>query len=241
MSKVVCIDPGHGGKDPGAVRNGLQEKDITLAIALKLGNILEKHKIKVVYTRTTDKYLSLTERANISNRANADALVSIHTNSAANSSARGLEIWTSRGQTQGDMLATCIGEQLMEDFKGVPFRADYSDGDLDKEENFTVIAKAKAPACLIELGFISNKEDNKLQTGNQDEFALAIAKGVLKFLGILYKGGNTMTNTNNNPSEWAKEAWEWAKKEGITDGTRPKDNATREEIITMIYRAKKVK
>lgn len=184
MSKVVCIDPGHGGKDPGAVANGLKEKDITLAITLKIGKILERHGVKVCYSRTTDKYLSLTERAELSNKNNADAFVSIHTNSFTNPSARGLEVWTSRGQTKGDILATYVGQELIKAFPDVPFRKDMSDGDLDKESNFTVLVKTKAPACLCELGFISNKEDNKLQTGKQDEFALAIAKGVLKFLGV---------------------------------------------------------
>lgn len=182
----VFLDAGHGGKDPGACANGLQEKDITLAITLKIGKILERHGVKVCYSRTTDKYLSLTERAELSNKNNADAFVSIHTNSFTNPSARGLEVWTSRGQTKGDILATYVGQELIKAFPDVPFRKDMSDGDLDKESNFTVLVKTKAPACLCELGFISNKEDNKLQTGKQDEFAEAIAKGVLSYLGIKY-------------------------------------------------------
>lgn len=186
MSIKVWLDAGHGGKDPGACANGLKEKDITLAITLKIGKILERHGVKVCYSRTTDKYLSLTERAELSNKNNADAFVSIHTNSFTNPSARGLEIWTSRGQTKGDILATYVGQELIKAFPDVPFRKDMSDGDLDKESNFTVLVKTKAPACLCELGFISNKEDNKLQTGKQDEFAEAIAKGILSYLGIKY-------------------------------------------------------
>lgn len=187
MSKVVCIDPGHGGKDPGAVANGLKEKDITLAISLKLGKILEENGIKVVYTRTTDKYLSLTERANVSNKANADAFISIHTNSFTNPSARGLEIWTSKGQTKADILATYVGEELIKEFPNVPFRKDLSDGDLDKEANFTVLAKTKAPAILPELGFISNKQDNELQLKRQDDFAKAIANGIFRFFNMNVK------------------------------------------------------
>lgn len=200
-TKIVHLDAGHGGKDPGACANGLQEKDITLAITLKIGKILERHGVKVCYSRTTDKYLSLTERAELSNKNNADAFVSIHTNSFTSPSARGLEVWTSRGQTKGDILATYVGEELIKAFPNVPFRKDMSDGDLDKESNFTVLVKTKAPACLCELGFISNKEDNKLQTGKQDEFAVAIAKGILRFLGIAYKEEvkkTTSTNTNSS-------------------------------------------
>ncbi|MCF6466331.1 N-acetylmuramoyl-L-alanine amidase [Clostridium sp. Cult2] len=185
MSKA-CFDYGHGGKDPGAVGNGLREKDLTLAIGKKVKAIVEKHGVKVVETRSNDKYLSLTERANISNRNNVDIFVSFHINSATNVNARGFEIWTTVGQTQGDIIATAIGKQLMEDFPHVPFRTDYSDGDLDKERNFTVIAKTKAPACLIEIGFIINKIDAQMLKTEQDKIAESISKGILKYLGIAY-------------------------------------------------------
>ena len=76
---VVVLDAGHGGKDPGNRGNGYFEKKIALSIALQIGKILEKHKdIKVLYTRKTDKYIDLIERANIANRADADLFVSIH-------------------------------------------------------------------------------------------------------------------------------------------------------------------
>lgn len=90
MSKVV-LDPGHGGKDPGCVFNKYYEKDITLSIAQKLGALIEKNcpDVEVVYTRTTDKYVYLVDRGKIANRENADLFISIHINSATNSSARG--------------------------------------------------------------------------------------------------------------------------------------------------------
>jgi len=182
MSKVVCIDPGHGGKDPGAVGNGLKEKDITLAISKKLGEILELNGIKVIYSRTNDTYLDLPSRAKIANDNNVDVVISIHTNAFTNTSARGIEIWTSKGTTKADELATLVCNELQKAFPNVPFRADYSDGDLDKEEGFYILKYTKAPAILPELGFITNKEDNALQTTKQDDFAIAIAKGVKKFL-----------------------------------------------------------
>jgi N-acetylmuramoyl-L-alanine amidase len=93
---VLVIDPGHGGHDPGAIGSVSQEKAINLAVALAFGNKVKANDplVKVVYTRQTDKYLTLQERANISNNAHADLFVSIHTNAATNSAAFGCETYT---------------------------------------------------------------------------------------------------------------------------------------------------
>lgn len=89
---VVVLDAGHGGKDPGNTGNGFIEKDIALNIVLESGKILEKNKnIQVVYTRKTDVFVGLNDRANIANRADADLFVSVHCNGAANKQAYGTE------------------------------------------------------------------------------------------------------------------------------------------------------
>ena len=95
-SFTVVIDAGHGGKDPGAVGAKLKEKDINLRVALALGKLLEKEKdLKVVYTRKTDVFVDLNERANIANRNKADHFVSIHTNASAGSkTVKGTESYT---------------------------------------------------------------------------------------------------------------------------------------------------
>lgn len=234
MSKV-CLDYGHGGHDPGAVGNGLKEKDLTLAIGKKVKGVLEKQRLKVIETRSDDRYVSLTERANISNRNKADAFISLHVNSATNSSARGFEVWTTRGQDKSDQLAEDIAKEIKKAFPSVPFRADLSDSDLDKESNFTVIAKAAAPACLVEMGFIVNKLDAEMLKNEQDKVAGAISKGILSYLGI--KGGGNVAN--NTPSPWAKNAWDWAKREGILDGTKPKDPVTREQLAVVLQKVLK--
>ena len=91
----VVIDAGHGGKDPGAIsRNGkYKEKNITLSVALGLGELIKSNfpDIKVIYTRSTDKYVELSERAAIANRNKADLFISIHVNSAKSTQARGTE------------------------------------------------------------------------------------------------------------------------------------------------------
>ena len=92
---VVVLDAGHGGKDPGRPTSyGYKEKDIVLDIVLKVGNLLETiDDIKVIYTRKSDVFLELRERANIANKADADLFVSIHCN-AHNSQAHGTETYT---------------------------------------------------------------------------------------------------------------------------------------------------
>src|SRR5690554_8159744 len=75
----VVLDPGHGGKDPGAVSGSVQEKQIVLDVALKVGKLLEKEKdVKVIYTRSTDEFVEVRERTKIANREKADIFVSIH-------------------------------------------------------------------------------------------------------------------------------------------------------------------
>lgn len=82
MSKIIVIDPGHGGSDPGAQGNGLREKDLTLDISKRIKKYLEDNYTghKVLMTRTNDKYLTLSQRAQFANNKNADLFISIHIN-----------------------------------------------------------------------------------------------------------------------------------------------------------------
>jgi N-acetylmuramoyl-L-alanine amidase len=93
-ARTVVLDAGHGGKDPGAVANGLREKDINLKVALLMSNILKKQGLEVVLTRSTDVYLKLADRTNIAVRKNADVFVSLHCNALPKGrSAQGVEIY----------------------------------------------------------------------------------------------------------------------------------------------------
>ena len=109
--RTVVIDPGHGGKDPGAIsRNGkTKEKNITLSVALKLGNLIKENypHIKVVYTRSTDKYVELAQRAEIANRNKADLFISIHVNSAKAAQARGTETFVMGAHKSEDNFEVC--------------------------------------------------------------------------------------------------------------------------------------
>ena len=92
-SYTLVIDPGHGGKDAGAVGKTSQEKDLNLSLALKVGELVQEQypDVKVVYTRSTDVFIPLQTRADIANKNNADLFISIHTNSAENKTAHGVE------------------------------------------------------------------------------------------------------------------------------------------------------
>lgn len=91
---TIVIDPGHGGKDPGAMANGLREKDLTLAIAKRVGKMLQAKGFKVYFTRSTDVFIPLEERTSFANDKKADLFVSIHINASPNSAGNGLETYS---------------------------------------------------------------------------------------------------------------------------------------------------
>lgn len=186
----VCIDPGHAGgnTDPGACNpvTGLQEADIALAVSKLVANYLDKAGCLVRLTRTKPEQPEtddLQYRCDVSNEWDADLFVSIHCN-AATVGAKGFEVWTSPGQTMGDCLATCIYNQIAKEFPDRLGRADYSDGDPDKESHFYVLTQTDAPACLVEMAFITNPEEAALLANKtwQDRYSRAIARGVTDYL-----------------------------------------------------------
>ena len=190
MAKV-WLDAGHGGNDPGALGSGLKEKDITLAITLKAGKELERHGVKVGYTRKNDKTVNLNSRGPLANKYGADVFVSIHTN-AHNSNAQGVETYSFPNSKNGARLAKLIQDEVLK-------AKLYTKNRGTKTANFAVLRQSKMPAALIETAFITNKQDAQLLKNKQSEFATAIAKGVLKYLGINYKPSN-----NSNSKELYK-------------------------------------
>lgn len=188
MAKVF-LDPGHGGKDPGAVGNGLQEKDVNLSVALKVGDILNNHNVEIEYSRTTDAFVDLTPRTNMANKFKADRFVSIHCNSFSNPIAKGIETFHYTTSAKGKSLASAIQKELVGLNLGTPNRG-------VKTAGFTVITKTNMPAALIELAFISNAQDANILRNKQDELALAVAKGILKDLGIEYQDNSNIVKIN---------------------------------------------
>ena len=181
---LICIDFGHGGTDPGASSDGVLEKDCTRIFGEALGRGFSKKGFSVGFTRVNDETVSRAERAKRANKMDAGVLLSIHYNSAKpNPNPSGWEIWTTKGQNNSDILATDIYNAWKKYIKG-NIRVDRSDNDPDKEENWTVLFLAKMPAVLIELGFLSNRQDRSNAQNKQwiSSAVDAIIEGVETFL-----------------------------------------------------------
>ena len=176
MSKIICIDPAHGGKDPGAVNGSKYESVATLDIAFKVGAELERKGYEVVYTRTTDKHITLAERCAISNNKGANAFISIHLNASTNRNAHGIETW--HYYKVGDNtkeLANNIQNNLIKSTSA-------KNRGVKTTETLYVLKHTIAPAVLVECGFISNHEESELLFDDdyQNKIANAIVKGVEK-------------------------------------------------------------
>lgn len=206
---AVILDAGHGGKDPGASANDLEEKELTLEIVMKLKAELEERGYDVILTRSDDSYLELGERSDIANSADFDisgfpVFISIHINSAASASASGFEVYVKRSDHDVAMLSASSGDKLMLKYAGYDNSSlnDFlNSADLRlaslicsgvseefpslsmrgvKSEDFYVLNTAWMPAVLVEVLFISNKDDARMMAddGFQRSLASVIADAV---------------------------------------------------------------
>ncbi|WP_235612335.1 N-acetylmuramoyl-L-alanine amidase [Metalysinibacillus jejuensis] len=179
QNRIIVIDPGHGGKDPGAVSNGYNEKSIVLKVGNLVGQKLRTAGADVRQTRTTDKFLELQEIVDFTNRNEAEIFVSIHVNSFGSSTAHGTETYYSI--TAGDMykedqdLATFINSQIVKNANM------YNRG--VKTAPYYVTRNVIIPAVLVELGFISNDTDRaKLVSDKYVEiYAESIYQGIVQY------------------------------------------------------------
>ncbi len=167
--KVVVVDPGHGGVDPGAVgKNNILEKDLVLAVGHRLAALLRQGGAKVIMTRETDTDLSdpelrslyakkrqdLARRVALANNSRADLLISIHINSYPNPRQSGAQTFYPAGSPAGHRLALGIQKELnffLKDDRRVPLPG-----------NYYILKEAKIPAVIVEIGFLSNPQEYKL-------------------------------------------------------------------------------
>lgn len=216
---TLVIDPGHGGHDAGALGAISKEKNINLAVALRFGKYVEQNlpEVRVIYTRKTDVFIPLNERANIANRANADLFISVHTNALpAGKIARGFETYTLGMHRAKDNLDVAMRENSVismekdyqQRYQGFDPRSSESyiifefiqgknmersvelarmiqrgvcDGANrpDKgvhQAGFLVLRETSMPGCLIELGFITTPDEERLL--NNDSRVDDIARGI---------------------------------------------------------------
>lgn len=184
MSKILknCIDPGHGGTDPGAIGVAkTHEANHNLDISKIVGRILLEQGQQVVYTRTTDKWLSLAERADIANKANCNTFISIHCNSFKDAKSNGVETWSFPNSLEGIKLSKLVQEELVK-ATGLTDRG-------CKQYNFGVLRMSNMVAILVEVAFISNPDEEILLTKIEfkEKVALSIVKGLFRYLGLIYK------------------------------------------------------
>lgn len=183
--KIVCLDPGHGPSTVNGSPDGsYKEREFAWDMYTRVKPMLERQGITVVGTRTEDDMPSLTERARTANSAGADCFVSLHSNAAGSGGwydARGLMIYTSAGPMTA--ARNVLAADLINAFHaaGVIVRSSPI-----LHELYTVLVKTNAPACLIEYGFHTNREDAALlkDSDYRDKLARATAQGVCKYLGV---------------------------------------------------------
>lgn len=211
---IVVIDPGHGGSDPGAIGSSSKEKEINLAVALKVGNLISAaHKdVKVVYTRNTDKFVGLDNRADIANRNKADLFISIHTNAVRNTSVKGAETFTlGLARTDENLqvamrenAAILLEDDYMQKYEGfdpkstesyiifefmqnkhveqsISLASEIQKGFVSRKRTdrgvrqagFLVLRKTGMPSVLVELGFITNREEERYMKSAEGQNSLA--------------------------------------------------------------------
>lgn len=177
---LVAIDPGHGGSYSGAHYEGVSEKEIDLAVSLKLEALLESLGYQVVMTRSTDVAMELDERADLANAAGADLFVSIHSNAADGwPDYQGIFTYYHPSSSLGAILAQAVQTPLCQITGGIDRGIQSAD--------FVVLRETDMCAVLVEMGFMSNSQElNRLLDGAyQDKLAQGIAQGIIRYLNAL--------------------------------------------------------
>ena len=195
MAKLVCIDPGHGGKDPGAVGSGLEEKDVVLAISEHIEQALKRdwRDVEVFLTRRDNgTFLDLSERAELANNRGAAAFVSVHINAAGSAQARGFETYRHTAASEGSPAAR-LQSLLHASILGTLRKHGVVDR-REKAANFAVLRVSKMPAVLTENLFLTNAGDASLlkNAAVRSEIAEAHAAGIARALALPPKDAEDM-------------------------------------------------
>lgn len=187
--RCVVIDPGHGGEDPGAVgKRGVLEKDVVLNVSLELARLLQRAGIEVVLTRTTDVELGqetgagwkvgdLSARVRTANSCRADIFISVHANADVYTYCRGAQVfYRADVNKDSERLARALQSEIARICKN-------TDREVSSNINQYVLKSVKMPAATVEIGFLSNPEEEALLASPdyQAKMAWAICSGILKY------------------------------------------------------------
>lgn len=240
----ILLDPGHGA---GATHNRggvcFNEGDNNFHYSLVLKSELEKYEsVQVGLTRT-----NINQNPNLQTRAamgkGYDLFWSIHSNAGGGGKVRGTEVWDSV-EKPNKTLATKISSETAKMFghndRGVKYRV----GQPGVNWYGVLRFNGAKSAMIIENGFHDNSQDCAFFKNNHQLIAETQARVIAQHYSLKRKGGNIVnkpvnTAPNQTVANWAKESWDWSKKEGLLDGTRPKDNITREEFAMVLFRLHK--
>ena len=172
---VVIVDAGHGGKDPGAIGiGGLQEKNVILPISRRIAQLLEQQGVQAVMTRDSDYFIDLQQRVDIAERRDADLFVSIHANSIpSRPDVSGLETYYF---DSGHGLAQTIHSNILQNVNVRDRRV--------RKARFYVLRKSSMPSVLVEVGFVTGREDAPRlgTTAYQNQLAEAIVRGIMQYI-----------------------------------------------------------
>lgn len=176
VSKLIVIDPGHGGHDPGALGTILQEKDLNLDVSKRLYDLLGNFGYKAILTRETDLYVSLSDRTKLSLSSGADLFVSVHTNASLSIGASGIETFYAPKNQEAQVLAGIVQKAVLAKVDSLDRGA--------KEANLWVLAHNIPHSILVEIGFITNisEEERLKQESYRQEIAEGLYNGIISFL-----------------------------------------------------------
>ncbi len=239
---TVVIDPGHGGRDPGAVGRNTTEKDVVLPISLKLGEYIREYlpDVKVIFTRTTDEFVEIHRRAEIANSAGADLFISVHANSNNNRNIQGTETYVMGLHTSRENLEVARKENAVI-FKEDDYDEQYDGFDPDSEESyiifslmqntylaqslnfaallqdefrsrarrvdrgvkqagFIVLWQTTMPSVLVEVGFISNPQEERFLMSDQGQnyIASGIFRAVRSYKESVERRSRTLASTSQS-------------------------------------------
>ena len=216
------LQSAHGGRDPGAVYNGRQEKDDVLKLVLAIGEILQNSGIDVEYTRTTDIYETPFQKATEANEAGVDFFISIHRNSSPLANQyMGVEslIYNLSG----------IKYEMAENINAQLETVGFKDLGVKARPNLVVLRRTKMPALLVEVGFINSDSDNTLFDKNFNDIAQAIADGILDTLeekGLWKPEGARNHSTASESGRTSSDA-------DTSASVSPADGSTKSDVGTL--------
>jgi len=247
---TVVIDPGHGGKDSGTLGSSVKEKDIVLAVGLKFGRLIQDRfsDVRVIYTRSSDVFIPLDQRANIANKAKANLFISVHADHAESPTVRGASTFTLGQNRSNENFEIAKRENaviLLEDnykqrYEGfdpnsaesyimfefmqdnymnqsIQFASTLQDkftasGRRDRgvrQDVFLVLRRTSMPSVLVELGFLSNFEEEKFlkSDAGQEQMAEALLRGFTDFKNNYERKstGNHVSSKKNNTDSVSRE------------------------------------